>query len=118
NRADVSLDLAVDPLPFGESTVDLIFTYHTLEHIKDYLFALGEIYRVLRPGGLLLVGVPYATSTEYHLVNPYHVNNFNEHSFAFFDESRLRGSAAEVGTPKFQEVFCRMHYIGAFKLLP
>ena len=87
------MDLGRDKLPFENDTVDLIFSYHTLEHIPDYLFALSEIHRVLKHGGLFLVGLPYVTLTEYHLVNPYHLHNFNEFSFDFFDAKRLKGSA-------------------------
>ena len=79
--ADVTLDLNVDKLPFEDNSVDLVFTYHCLEHLDNYLFALGELHRVLKHCGRLLVGVPYVTLTQYNLVNPYHRQNFNEYSF-------------------------------------
>jgi SAM-dependent methyltransferase len=119
--ADVTLDLGRERLPFDDDSVDLIFSYHTLEHIPDYLFALSEIHRVLKHGAPLLVGLPYITLTEYHLVNPYHLHGFNEFSFDFFDPSKLLNSAAEEALtqpPIFQQSFCRMHYMGAFNLLP
>lgn len=84
-QADITLDLGKDRLPFDDNSVDLIVSYHTLEHVSDYLFALSEIHRVLKHGGRFLVGLPYVTLTEYHLVNPYHLHNFNEYSFDFFD---------------------------------
>jgi predicted SAM-dependent methyltransferase len=94
-KADVCVDLSKDRLPFEDNSVDLIFSYHAMEHIPDYLFALSEIYRVLKHGGRFLVGLPYVSLTEYHLVNPYHLHNFNEYSFDFFDPEKLKGSAAE-----------------------
>jgi len=45
-------------MPFNDSTFDIIICSHVLEHIERYHKALVEIWRVLRPGGLLLVGVP------------------------------------------------------------
>ena len=105
-----------DRLPFDDGSVDLVFTYHTLEHVPDLLHALEEIARVLKPGGLLLVGVPYVTSTEFHLVNPYHLHNFNEHFFRFFDD--LQGSAAEDDRIQLSQTWIRYHYMGLFKLLP
>ena len=118
-HADVSLDLNTSPLPFEDDSVDLVFSYHTLEHIDRYLFALGEIHRVLRHGGRFLVGLPYVTLTYWHQVNPYHLHDFNEDSFDFFDPAKLLGSAVESGKPVvFKKVFHRFHYIGAFHLAP
>lgn len=45
-------------LPFADSTVGLVVAYDVLEHIPDDLQAASEIFRVLRPGGHLLVSVP------------------------------------------------------------
>jgi predicted SAM-dependent methyltransferase len=86
DKADVQLDLNSDRLSFDDNSVDLVFTYHCLEHLDNYLFALGEIHRVLRHEGTLLMGVPYVTLTEFNLVNPYHKQNFNEYSFDFFGD--------------------------------
>jgi SAM-dependent methyltransferase len=45
-------------LPFADSTVGLVVAYDVLEHIPDDHQAASEIFRVLRPGGHLLVSVP------------------------------------------------------------
>lgn len=117
-KADVILDIGKDKLPFENDSVDLIFSYHTLEHIPDYLFALSEIYRVLKHGGRFLVGLPYVTLTEYHLVNPYHLHNFNEYSFDFFNAGKMLGSGGEDRPIFFTKAFHRFHCIGIFKVLP
>ncbi len=41
-----------------DAIVDYVFTLNVLEHIEDDAAALAEIYRVLRPGGRLLIYVP------------------------------------------------------------
>ena len=116
--ADYSLDIGKDPLPFEDNSVDVVFSFHTLEHVDDYLFALSEVFRVLKHGGRFLLGVPYVSSTKYNLVNPYHKHHFNEFSFYFFDEARLKGSASEPNRILFKQVFHRFHYMGIFKVLP
>lgn len=114
--AEITMDLSKEPLPFEDNSVDLIFSYHTLEHVPDYLFALSEIHRVLKPGAVFLMGVPYVTSTKRNLVNPYHLHHFNEHSFDFFQH--IKGSAVEENSIAFRQVYARCYYMGVFKLIP
>jgi SAM-dependent methyltransferase len=117
--ADVQLDFGTDRLPFEDSSVDCVFSHHTLEHVPDYLHILGEVHRILRHGGRLLVGLPYVTSTMYHLVNPYHLHNFNEFSFDFFEPGKLKGSASEANGILFRKVFHRFNgYLGVFRWTP
>ncbi len=118
SKADISLDLNRDRLPFEDSSAGIIFSYHALEHVDNYLFCLGEIYRVLKHGGIFLVGVPYLTLTEYNLVNPYHKNHFNEYSFDFFDPDKLKGSAGEENPVVFKKIFHRFHYMREFRFCP
>ncbi|MDB2643649.1 class I SAM-dependent methyltransferase [Luminiphilus sp.] len=117
-KADVSLTLGVDPLPFDDESVDLIYSDHTIEHVENYLSLMGEISRVLKKGGCLLVGVPYVTLTKYHLVNPYHLHNFNEYSFDFFDPTKLRGSAAEDQAIDLRRLNHCYGYLGVFRFIP
>ncbi len=48
-------------LPFPDSSFDAIWTYATHEHIPDIELALGEIIRVLRPGGVCLFAPAWHT---------------------------------------------------------
>jgi 2-polyprenyl-3-methyl-5-hydroxy-6-metoxy-1,4-benzoquinol methylase len=45
-------------LGFDDSSFDVVLCNQVLEHVPDCPTALRELRRVLRPGGLLLVGVP------------------------------------------------------------
>lgn len=47
-----------DALPFADASFDLVTTLDVLEHIDDDRAALGEIARVLKPGGRLVATVP------------------------------------------------------------
>jgi SAM-dependent methyltransferase len=45
-------------LPFQSAAFDFLYTMGTIEHAPDMDRCVAEIYRVLRPGGIALVGVP------------------------------------------------------------
>jgi ubiquinone/menaquinone biosynthesis C-methylase UbiE len=42
-------------LPFPDSTFDAVTSYSVLHHIPDYLGAIREMIRVLRPGGFIYI---------------------------------------------------------------
>ncbi|MFI8378952.1 class I SAM-dependent methyltransferase [Leeuwenhoekiella sp. NPDC079379] len=54
--ADVKADIC--NLPFEDDVYDVIFCNHVLEHIKDDLKAMHELYRVLKPGGMAILQIP------------------------------------------------------------
>jgi SAM-dependent methyltransferase len=45
-------------LPFADSTLDAVSVFDVVEHFPDDLALLGELRRVLRPRGRLLLSVP------------------------------------------------------------
>ena len=47
--ADLHFD--VQQIPLADDSVDVILCNHLLEHVADDRRALGEFYRILRPGG-------------------------------------------------------------------
>jgi len=47
-----------EELPVASRSVDVVLALDLLEHIQDDAAAAGELARVLRPGGVLLVTVP------------------------------------------------------------
>jgi predicted SAM-dependent methyltransferase len=50
------------PLPLPEKSADAVFHEHLLEHfsLRDGLFLAEDWHRVLKPGGILRIGVPDA----------------------------------------------------------
>ncbi len=56
--ADVSAHLLADAerLPFASASLDGALAVASLHHLPDPLVALGEMRRVLRPGGMLVLG--------------------------------------------------------------
>ena len=72
-------------LPFVDASFDKVICAEVLEHVPDYHAMLGEIRRVLKPGGALAVSVPrygpewicWRLSDEYHEVEGGHVRIFH-----------------------------------------
>ncbi len=48
----------VRAIPFRSDSFDLIYSMGTIEHFPDYDVSIQEIFRVLKPGGTAIIGVP------------------------------------------------------------
>lgn len=75
-----------DHLPFGDGEYDTVVLDNVLEHLADPAPLLGEIRRVLRPGGAVVLGVPgekgYASDADHKV---------------FYDEQLLTGTMGPLG---------------------
>lgn len=47
-------------IPFSNDVFDFLIANHILEHIPDYIKALSEFYRILKPGGIAILQTPYS----------------------------------------------------------
>ncbi len=58
--ADYSPDIVGDihAIPLEEASVDGIICRSVLEHVQDPAKAMNELYRILKPGGILFLQVP------------------------------------------------------------
>jgi SAM-dependent methyltransferase len=99
-------------IPLADSSVDVITSFETIEHLVEHEQMLHEMARVLRPDGHLLISSPnrlvYSDARGYS--NPFHVRELYFHEFrdllrTFFPEVHIYG----------QRVFaaCAIHPIGA-----
>lgn len=52
------VDLNTEKLPYADSSFDLVTCTEVIEHIEHYRESLREMYRVLKPGGVLVVTTP------------------------------------------------------------
>jgi len=53
-----------DRLPFPDATFDRVAVVDMLEHVPDEVAFAGELARVTRPGGLLVVNTPHLKRTQ------------------------------------------------------
>lgn len=52
----VAADVRV--LPFAGEAFDLVYSMGTIEHFDEHAAAVAELWRVLKPGGIAIIGVP------------------------------------------------------------
>ena len=58
-RPDVVLESCERLDTYADASQDFVFSSHLLEHIEDYAAALAEWWRVIRPGGYLVLYLPH-----------------------------------------------------------
>lgn len=58
NNADISVDTCENLDLFGSASMDFVFSSHLLEHIEHYDKALKDWWRVVKPGGYLILYLP------------------------------------------------------------
>ncbi len=57
-RVDVFADVSA-PLPFADACADTVTVFKVLEHLREPGMFLRECFRVLRPGGHVIILVPF-----------------------------------------------------------
>ncbi len=83
-------------LNFPDQSFDVVVMWHVLEHVSDPRPTLAEVSRILRPGGVFLVGVPNFGSLEarltkagwFHLDVPRHLSHHSRASLRRWPENR------------------------------
>jgi SAM-dependent methyltransferase len=81
-------DLEQEPFPFADGTFDVVVANQIFEHLKQIYRPLGEVHRILKPGGLLLFSVPNLASLHCRLQlllgrQPSTIKMFEAHVRAF-----------------------------------
>jgi SAM-dependent methyltransferase len=91
--ADQIVDLAATPWPWADGSVDQVKLIHTLEHlgtsVRIRLAIMAELYRVMKPGGLVQIVVPHPRH-DHFLNDPTHVWPVTPDGLALFDQELNR----------------------------
>lgn len=72
-------------LPFDSDSVDLVYASHSLEHVRDLMATMREVYRICKHGAQVCIVAPY-NEQKLNLANPYHICVFNEHTPRFWTD--------------------------------
>ena len=83
---------------FPDNSFDTIISFQVIEHIKDDVLFIKEIYRLLKKGGIALITTPNILMTLTR--NPWHIREYSSKtleaivskSFSNFDIKGLRGN--------------------------
>lgn len=59
---------SIDTLPFPDAAFDVVVCSEVIEHVPDEPRVLGELTRVLRPGGTLVLGTPDYGRRLWHVI--------------------------------------------------
>ncbi len=66
---DVVHDLRKFPWPFSDAPFDCAVCRHSIQHIPEFVEAVQEIHRILKPGGTLEVWGPHFSSDNFFTVS-------------------------------------------------
>ena len=81
-------------LPFEDNWFDVVISFETIEHLKNYRQFVQEIKRVLKPGGKFILSTPNKRATKQLAIkNPFHIKEF--------DLGELKQLLAGFGKVKF-----------------
>ncbi|MDB9486561.1 class I SAM-dependent methyltransferase [Dolichospermum circinale CS-537/01] len=69
--------------PFPDHSVDFIKAYDIIEHLPDRIQTMNEIWRILKPGGIVDISVP-STDGRGAFQDPTHVSFWNINSFMYY----------------------------------
>jgi len=92
-------------LPFADASFDRIIASEVAEHIEDDEAALAELFRVLRPGGVLAVTIPARLPERicWALSDDYHAPNQPGGHVRIYGPGELRAKMVAAGLDPFDE---------------
>jgi SAM-dependent methyltransferase len=82
-QPDVRWDLSKRPYPFDDESFDFVIAQSVIEHLDDILDVMGEIHRILTPGGRCIVLCPHFSSASC-AIDPTHKQTISASSFDYF----------------------------------
>jgi len=86
----------VEDMPYVDGFFDTVVCTDVLEHVLDLNAAVTQLFRVVKPGGHLVVRVPYRENLAPYLQPDYpyamsHLRNFDEHGLRLLFEKIYGG---------------------------
>lgn len=92
-RAIPGVDVVCDferGLPFKDGSIAAAYAIHSIEHMRDLIGFMEELYRICMPRALVFIKTPYYASRK-AFVDPTHVRFMTEESFEYFKSPNYYG---------------------------
>jgi SAM-dependent methyltransferase len=102
-NVDIVHNLDQYPWPFNNNSFDLVFGHNVFEHVRDSVKNMEEIWRILRPGGRVVMTMPYFRSTD-AFTDPTHKHFFTSQSLDYFLESKNQLSRYGYTDKRFTKI--------------
>ena len=84
-NVDMVWDLENFPWPIPDNSVDEAVCNHYIEHTKDLIKFMNEVYRILKPGGRVHFRAPYYNSMR-AWQDPTHTRAISEATFLYYNK--------------------------------
>ncbi len=123
----VSSDILTTPLPFPDGSFDLVTMFDAIEHLHGSpRFVLGEIFRILRPGGHFIVETPNIANLRRRVImlmgkNIMDIKSFYDSKYPYAGhvyeytksdlEDALRWSGFEITDSRHSNLLNRYHKV-------
>ncbi|MCD7850869.1 MAG: class I SAM-dependent methyltransferase [Parabacteroides sp.] len=115
---DIECDLN-SRLDIPDNTFDTVILSDVLEHIRKPEILVGELYRVTRPNGVLILGVPFyywlhEIPYDYFRYTEYALKSLLENVGYEVVEIKATGGVLECWGDLTAKIFARIPFVGAY----
>lgn len=95
------------PYPFEGSSFDIIYASHIMEHMKDNIEFMEEIYRIAKPNSKIIIRVPHFSGRS-AWCDPTHLRAYSYYQFYYYSsESRDHYGNCEFKVKKVELRYTR-----------
>jgi predicted SAM-dependent methyltransferase len=105
-------DLNNIPYPFDENYFNEIYASHVLEHLNNFHNSISELYRIIKPNGILIIHAPFFLNTKYfgepdHKI-PFSIRTFDNYEYIenrklkFYEKWKLNHRTNYEGKAQFE----------------
>jgi predicted SAM-dependent methyltransferase len=112
-NVDIVHDMNLAPWPIDNDVVEEIIFDDVLEHSKDFLTILSEVYRVAKSGCVVKISVPHFSSDNMY-TDPTHTTFFSKRSFNYFDKSLKHKHGFYLNSVNFKILKAEIHFAEYF----
>jgi len=92
--ADIQWDLEKHPWPFEENSVSHVYCSHFIEHVKDLIEFMNDLYTACNHGAKVLFVAPYYSHVR-AVQDPTHVRCISEQLFQYFNANWRKAMSLE-----------------------